>query len=128
MDWREAYLERTTSLAGGRVYWDERNQSDGLPALVLQSISDGRPQHFKGFDLGASRVQFDCYGSIPKDAWDLAEAAIALMVHSGESNGHIFQRADIESGPRSLTERSGSQTEFLVSFDLLVHHSETDAS
>jgi hypothetical protein len=123
MDWREALRSRATGLAGGRVYWDERPQTSALPGLVMTVVSDGRPQHLKGFeDLMPGRVQFDSYGKTPAEAWALMDAVIALLVPGGTANGHTFQRADVEIPPRSLTERVGSITVFRVSMDLTFHH------
>lgn len=122
MDWREALRARATGLASGRIYWTERPQSSALPAIVLLAVSDDRPQHLKGFSLAPGRVQVDAYGRTAKESWDLAEAALALLVTGGASNGHAFSRADVAIGPRDLTERIGSTTVFRVSMDLIFHH------
>jgi hypothetical protein len=122
MDWREALRARATGLASGRVYWTERKQGDPLPAVVLLSVGDDRPQHFKGFSLAPGRVQIDAYGTRQQQAWDLAEEALTTLVPGASSNGHNFSRADVALGPRDLTERVGNETIFRVSMDLIFHH------
>lgn len=127
MDWLAALLNRVDSLAGGKVYWGERPQTTTLPALVLTMVSDDRPQHLKGFSLSEGRVQFDAYGRTHKEAWDLAEAAIAAAVPGGAHDGHNFSRADVSLGPRDLAERVGNSIVFRVSMDLTFFHAPTEA-
>lgn len=122
MDWREALRARVTGLAGGRVYWGERPQATTVPAVLLTSIADDRPQTLKDWDLAPGRVQIDTYGSTAKQAWDLAESAIATLAPGETSNGHSFSRADVVLGPRDLVERVGNTTVFRVSMDLIIHH------
>lgn len=126
MDWRAALLSRLTGVAGGRVYWADRPQTSVLPALVLLMASDDRPQNLKGFDLNPGRVQVDAYGRTSKESWDLAEAAIVLLLPGGTFNDHVFFRADIAIGPRDLAERVGSTTIFRVSMDLIFHHAPSE--
>src|SRR5688500_14128991 len=102
--WRGALKARAAGLADGRVYWDERPQTSGLPALVINVIGDGRPQHLKGFDLSPSRIQFDAYGATPEVAWDVIDSTIDSLVPGGVFNGHIFSRADVALGPRDIVE------------------------
>ena len=126
MDWRAALRARITGLASGRVYMAERPQGDPLPGIVLSVIADSRPQHLKGFDLSPGRVQVDTYAGTAKVAWDLAEAALALLIVGGTYNGHTFTRADVPIGPRDLAERVGNTTIFRVSMDLIFHHAEAE--
>lgn len=126
MDWLAALRARATGLASGRVYWAERPQGTALPALVLMTISDDRPQHLKGFSLSPGRIQVDAYASTHKDAWALAEAALVALVPGGAFNGHNFSRADVTIGPRDLTERVADKTIFRVSMDLTFHHAEAE--
>jgi hypothetical protein len=126
MDWRAALRSRVMGLASGRVYLDERPQGDPLPGLVLVVVSDDRPQHLKGFELAPGRVQIDAYAASSKAAWDLGEAALALLVPGGTFNGHVFSRADVALGLRSLPERVGNTTIFRVSMDLIFHHAEAE--
>ena len=66
MDWQAALRARlvaaapVTALVGSRIYWVDRPQASALPAITLQTISDDRPQHMKGFiGLNPARVQVD---------------------------------------------------------------------
>lgn len=126
MDWRAALRARATGLAGGRVYWAERPQATTVPAVVFTAVSDDRPQHLKGFSLAPGRVQVDTYAGTSKEAWDLAEAAIAALISGGTFNGHVFSRADVTIGPRDLVERVADKTIFRVSMDLTFHHAEAE--
>lgn len=66
-------------VAGGNVYWVERPQAGPLPALVLQIVSEDRPQHLKGFeDMRTARVQFAALSKIYLEAKGILEAAIAV--------------------------------------------------
>lgn len=129
MDWRAAFRARATGLAGGRVFWGDRPQSgsgSALPAVVLSSVSDDRPQTLKDWSLAPGRVQIDTYAATNKEAWELAESLITTLVPGNSSNGHNFSRADVALGPRDLPERVGNTTIYRVSMDLLVHHAATE--
>lgn len=132
MYWRDAFFARAAGLASGRVYWGERPQgvsgAQQLPALVMDTVSDNRPQILKDWDLAPGRIQIDTYGATPESAWEVMEAAIATLVPGGAGNGHTFQRAEIDLGPRGLIERIGSTTVFRVSMDLIVYHAENGGS
>lgn len=125
MYWRDAFRARATGLAGGRVYWGERPQGSTLPALVMLSVGDERPQHLKGYDLREARIQIDAYGRTQEEVWDLAEAALTTLVPGVSANGHDFSRADIALGPRDLPERIGNTTVWRVSMDLSVYHKDS---
>lgn len=128
MDWMAALLARANgdgtldALIDGRAAWGYRKQGDRLPGLTLFVVADARPQHLKGFDLQASRVQLDGWGATHKQAWDVAEAAIAALVPGGVFYGHRFARAMVELAPRDLIERVGTETIYRVSMDLTFHH------
>lgn len=125
MYWRDALRARATGLASGRVYWGERPQGSNLPALVLSTPFDGRPQHLKGYSLREGRVQVDAYGRTPEEAWDLQEAALNTLVPGGTFSGHDFSRGDIEIGPHDRHERIGNTTVFRVMSQLMIHHKDT---
>lgn len=109
-----------TTLVGTRVYWVDRPQASALPAIVLQVISDPRPQHLKGFeDLRETRVQMDVFGSSYAQVRTLAEAAIAAVVPENTSNGIIFNRALVD-GARDLGERTETMFIHRHSTDLLI--------
>lgn len=87
-----------TSLVTSRIYWVTRPQNSSMPAIVLQTISDGRPQHLKGFDdLRDTRVQVDCWGTTYAQAKAMAEAVINAAVPESAGNGIIFNRAMVDA-------------------------------
>ena len=87
-----------SALAGTKVTWVTRPQSSTLPAVVLQTISDGRPQHLKGFNaLRDTRVQIDCWAATYDASKQLSEAVIAAAVPQNTSNGIIFNRAMVDA-------------------------------
>ena len=129
MDWRGALRARliaaapVTALVGQRVYWVDRPQASALPAITLQTISEARRQHMKGFDgLDVSRVQIDCWATSYAQAQALQEAAIAATIDEHAGNGIRFARAFIDS-IRDLGERVETQFIHRASIDLIVHHS-----
>lgn len=134
MDWRGALRARLLAdspldtLVGNRIYIDDRPQADPLPGLVMVVVDDARPQHLKGFDLPPARVQLDAYAAKSLTAWQIADAALVAVVPGGTSSGHVFQRAEVALGPRSLAERIGSTTVFRVSMDLIFYHAEEEGS
>lgn len=101
MDMQGALRARITgaaTTAGTRVYWVDRPQAAALPAVTLQTISDPRPQHLKGFDeLRRTLVQIDCWATTHIAAATLKEAVLAAVVPENTSNGIRFDRAIVES-------------------------------
>lgn len=85
-----------------RAYWVERVQSEGVPAVVFNIVSDARPQHLKGFnDLRETLFQADCLGRTNIEATDLSEALIAAVVPAATAHGITFNRAmvtDVRGG------------------------------
>lgn len=78
-----------------RVDW-MRRPNGSLPAITLQTISDPRPQHFKGFQSTRStRVQVDVWAARPGDAVHLRNAVIATLTPGDLVDGVTFQRAMI---------------------------------
>ncbi len=109
-----------TALVAQRIYWVDRPQSGQLPTIVLQTISDGRPQHLKGFnDLRETRVQVDVFGTTYSQVRAIAEAVIAALIPANTSNGVIFNRALVD-GARDLGERTETQFIHRHSLDLLI--------
>jgi hypothetical protein len=128
MDWQGALRARliaaasVTALVAQRVYWVDRPQASALPAITLQTISEARPQHLKGFDgLSASRVQIDCWAPSHIGSTQLADAVIAAVVPENTANGIHFDRAFIDS-IRDLGERVETQFIHRASIDLIFHH------
>lgn len=131
MDWQGALRARltaaapVTALVGQRVYWVDRPQASSLPAITLQTITEGRTQHMKGFDgFNSSLVQVDCWGTAYGDVRKIAEAVIAALVPENTSNGVRFARAFVDS-IRDLGERVETQFIHRTSLDLIIHHSTT---
>lgn len=140
MDWQEALRTRLladgtlSALVSTRIDWVERPQGKALPAVTLQSISDGREQHLKGFEgLQPARVQYDVWGDTYASVRAVVDALIGdesqdgAAIVSNTANGHRFTRAMVELAPRDLTERTSAgdgqrKTVFRTTFDLIHHH------
>ena len=124
MDMQGALRARITgasTTAGTRVYWVDRPQSAALPAVTLQTISDPRPQHLKGFDeLRETRVQVDCWADTYAAARTLLEAVLAAVVPENTSNGIRFDRAMVDNsddgGERTETKFIHRQRADLILF------------
>lgn len=112
-----------TALVGQRVTWMDRPQGSALPAVTLQTISDDRPQHMKGFqDYRATRVQVDVWAASYGSGRAVTEAVIAALApEAANSSGVNFGRSFVEA-LRDLSERLGTQDIYRTSFDLIVHH------
>lgn len=128
MDWQGALRARliaaapVTALVVQRIYWVDRPQTSGLPAITLQTITEDRPQHMKGFDgLDRSLVQIDCWASTHIQSTQLAEAVIAALSPEGTGNGVHFERAFVDS-IRDLGERVETQFIHRASLDIIFHH------
>lgn len=80
---------------GTRVDW-MRRPNGALPAMTLQTVSDPRPQHLKGFhSTRPTSVQLDVWAADPATAIRLRERAIAVLVTPARVDGVQFQRAMI---------------------------------
>lgn len=111
-----------SALVGQRVYWMERPQGASLPAIVLQVISEDRPQHMKGFTgLDWARVQIDAWGLSYGDARGAAEAVIAAITPEQTGNGVRFTRSFVDI-VRDSTERVDTKTIFRTTLDMMIHH------
>lgn len=134
MDWFAALVTRangngtlTTLLGGQKVYPENAPQSGTTPVrrpyITLLDLTAGRPQHLNGYDLEPSRVQVDVWAETYKQKNAIMEAFLSAVVPGGTFNGHNFQRADIELGPRDIPERDGETIIYRKSADLIIHHS-----
>ncbi|NJC06515.1 hypothetical protein GGQ97_002308 [Sphingomonas kaistensis] len=114
MDLASALLKRldddgaVTGLVGTRKHWVTRSQSGGLPAIVMQVISEERPQSLDGFDdMRTARVQVAALALRYGEARKVLEAAIAALVPEAEVTGAdgtaLFWEASVE-GPRDTSE------------------------
>ncbi len=110
-------------LVDQRVFWMQRAQASALPAVVLQTISESRDQHMRGFQsLRSARVRADVWAMTYGAARQVAEAVIAASIAEVRANGIHFRRAQIE-GPRDLLEDGQDTTTtaiFRCSTDLLL--------
>lgn len=104
MDWRAALRTRlkddatVQAIVGARVHWNSRPQGGALPAIVLQVISDPRPQHMKASQrLRDSLVQISVMATIPATVAALEEAVVSALLPPAEVHGIAFSRAFLES-------------------------------
>lgn len=122
MDMQGALRARITGAAtsaGTRVYWVDRPQAAALPAVTLQTISDPRPQHLKGFnETRETRVQIDCWADTYAAAKSLMEAVIAAVVPLNTANGIRFDRAMVDN-VQDLGERTETKFIHRQSADLI---------
>lgn len=109
---------------GGAVSidWTVRVPGAPMPAIVLTTISDPRPQTLEGLQGNRqSRVQVDVLASDRAACAALREAAIAALLPGGAFYGAAFGRAMVGS----VTDRSqNTDTGFVHrdQFDVLVWH------
>lgn len=130
MDWQGALRARltaaapVTALVGQKIYWEQAPQGTVRPYLTMLDVTQLLPQHLKGFDLEFARVQVDVWANTYASKQAIMQAVIDALVPSNASNGHIFQRAMVDLGPRDVAgERDGDTPIFRKSADLLIHHS-----
>ena len=105
MSWESALVARLMNdadvyaLTGRNIEWDDRAPDAPLPAIVLQTITDARPQNNDGFDpFWPTRVQVNCLARDKKTAVRLREAAIAVLVPAGEQGGVTFLQSFVDGG------------------------------
>ncbi len=83
-----------TTATKGQVEWGRTFTT--LPAISLQTISDPRPQHFKGFHrTRATDVQVDIWSKNAEIGAPLREAVIAVLAGPFDADGVHFQRSMI---------------------------------
>ena len=127
MDWQGAMLARlraagpVSSLIGTKSYWEVAPQNTPRPYVTLLDVTQLRPQTLNGWDLEAARVQVDVWADTYTSKNNIMEAVLTALVPGGSSNGHTFQRAEIE-GPRDIPERDGEAIIFRKTADLIIHH------
>lgn len=111
-----------TALVGQRIEWDERAPDSPLPAIMLQTITDVRPQNHDGFDdFRGTRVQVNCLAATKAQAIAVREAAIAALVPAGEQSGVTFLRSFIDGGG-SDAERTSTGRICRERTDLIIWH------
>lgn len=102
MAWQSALLTRlranagVTALIGTKSYWDEIPQGTTRPYLLLEEVTDLRPQTLTAWDLAFARVQLTSVADTKAESVSVIEAAVAALVPGHTTGGHTFQRADVE--------------------------------
>lgn len=106
-----------------KIHWGVVPQDTPRPYVRLQTISDPRPEHLKGYDLArVTRVQCDCFAATYGAARDLAEKVIEALAAPGVTGGIRFGRIKA-AGPIDLGEDvEGVGYVHRASVDLLAEH------
>lgn len=118
-----------TAIVGERIYWLVRpqGQTDDLPALVLQLVSETRTQHLKGFDdMFEARLQVAAMALRYSVSRQLAEAATAALIDVAEvtdpaGDDVLFWRASVD-GPRDLGNQEETRFVHRAVVDILVRY------
>ena len=128
MSWEAAIVARllaaapVAALAGNRIEWDEFAPDSLLPGIMLQMITDDRPQNHDGFDpFLPTRVQLNCLARTKAQAIALREAALTELVPAGEQDGVTFLRSFIDGGG-SDAERTSTGRICRERTDLIIWH------
>lgn len=129
MNWEQALARRLLNhsdiaeTVGTRVDWSRR-MSDELPAIVLETISDPRPQTHDGFDaMRPTRVRVHCLAKDRQAGFPLKEAAIAALSVAGTFDGVSFDRGQVDA----IRDLSGdTDTGFIdrQSIDFIIWHTD----
>ncbi len=128
MSWEFAVVARLLgdaevfALTGRNVEWDDRAPNAPLPAIMLQTITDERPQNHDGFDpFWSTRVQVNCLARDKKTAIALREAALAVLVPAGQQDGVTFLQSFVDGGG---SDAEGSSTARIIRerTDLIIWH------
>ncbi|MBR9765390.1 MAG: DUF3168 domain-containing protein [Rhodobacteraceae bacterium] len=105
-----------------RISFGAQGQGDGLPAIVLNTISDAEGYLINQPDgLAEARLQVDCYALSYRDA-KLTSRAVraALSGHAGDGIKGVFH-----AGSRDSREGGANEVErpYRVSLDFLITYS-----
>jgi Protein of unknown function (DUF3168) len=130
VDWFAAIVTRanaasalTTLLGGQKIYPENAPQNTARPYVTLLDVTQLRPQTLKSWDLEAARVQVDVWADTYKLKNSIMEAVLTALVPGGTYSSHVFQRADIDLGPRDVAgERDGDTIIYRKTADLIIHH------
>ncbi len=116
------------TLVGSRVEWEEREQSGGLPAILLELVSDPRPVNLDGFvGLRETRVTITCFASGAKAARNLRERVIAVLAPPAALLDVQFSRSFFEL-VRAGVQRGGVAPVHKGMIDALIWHSPREAT
>ena len=112
----------TAALIGDRVHWVLRPQGEVLPGLVLQVVSESRPQDLDGFeDMREARVQASAFAATYAAARALIEALIDDLVGEATIGDIAFWQAGVE-GPRDLGTQEDTGFVHHVTADLILRY------
>jgi hypothetical protein len=117
-----------TALLGDNIYWVDRFQGSGLPALTLTRITGVRGYVMTGADgMVTSRIQCDCDALTYATAKAIARALRdALSGLSGTFSGVQFQGCFIDGGDRDTFETAETTDKiFRTSIDYQIFHKES---
>lgn len=82
-----------------RAEWDELAPDSEYPALMLQVITDARPQNHDGFDpFWPTRVQVNSLARTATEADALLNAAIPALIPFALQGSTTFLRSFIDGG------------------------------
>lgn len=102
---RKRLLDTAPANVGEKVDWVQRPDTDSLPGVTLQMISDPRDQHMKGFqNKRRAVVQVDVWAHDYEEAYLLKEWIIATLVPAATVENVKFDRGSVTA--RDLGERS----------------------
>ena len=114
---------KAASLAGGRVYRDERPPGSDLPAVRSVVTSDLRPSTMEGRQaLRETGVQHDCMALSRAEADALAEAVIVETESAAIFGTTQFSRSFVDAS-RTYSERDpNGVVTYVTSLDIRVWH------
>ncbi|WP_052761963.1 tail completion protein gp17 [Aurantiacibacter luteus] len=108
---------------GDRAWWMKVKQGAVLPYMRLQTISDPRPRHLRGYEGARSpRVRVEVFADSYEQARALSERVVAVMAQPATHAGVRFGAAAAQ-GPVDLGEDTPNGFIHRLSTDLLAEHS-----
>jgi hypothetical protein len=127
MQWEKALRARlmqdpaVAALVGAKVDWDERPQSDDLPAITLVIVDEPTGQNFEEADgLQRVMVQIDGWAKDAPQRKALKEAVKAALLPRHTGNGIRFDRAFVSV--RDGTERTETQLIYRTILNFTFHY------
>lgn len=128
-DWEDALTARLKgdaplkALVGDRVHWGVAPQGAVRPFLILQILSDPRPQTMKGpIGYRDTLVQADSYGESAVQAKAVRNAAIAALAPDGTFFGVRFGRGRVTGGLTAVEDIDGVGPVRRDSIDCMIWH------
>lgn len=110
------------ALVGQRIAWVERPQTDALPGITLELITDDRETNMRGFNgTQPGRVQIDIWAATYGSAKAIKEAVIAALAPRATVAGIHFHAGFFSA--RDLSEKTDTRFIFRPSIDYSFHYS-----